>query len=839
MLGTFMFQWESTVPGESVFTRENLQAMREHERLVLEGAVPYDTVCQLQYDDDGMSSCVPYLSPVSYFFDDEGKVVDDVEAVVRDVFAANISEFGYFLGDFDAETNVVKITRSKYPVGSPFRGFASATDRYAEQERMLGEFLNPIEQALFKRFRMQGNIVTSPYMRPAKEARVYTRWDSQFLRQRDAARVISSDLAWAIASVASVWVYMVIHTGSMFVASVGMLEILVSFPMALLIYKLVYQIQYLGNIQVLSIFVILGVGADDVFVFYDAYRQSAAVEGVGDSLLERLEYTHARAARAVFVTSFTTLAAFLATAWSSLIPLAAFGILSATMIACLFVVNVLFFPPALVIYVRYIERMRWPFTRLKCWMCVRARLHLQEEDDGKPKLGNVEQFFHGPFYRALAVPWFRVPLMASFVALFIVASRDCLRLETPSELEQWYSRKHLSQQFSDRHVAFMRSDADIVVPIDIFWGVADVDTSRVDRWDLNARGTLILDNSFDLSSPEAQQHVYESCVDLHSATCFSKGCKDGKLVSNVDCFMIQFREYVGASNFPVPQDEFVSSIQAFRASSVGKPFAQHIGFRHLEGADDLFFAKITAKSTLQETSPAAITRSVYSEIDAWVRRRNEIAPSSVDNASQTAYVAWTWMRMQETLVENTFQGVSICFVMAFIVLTLATHNVLVACICCTCVAGIVVTVLGLGVYRLMGWSLGIRETIAAVILMGLSVDYGVHLGTAYVEAPKNLRTRGERTQYALATLGVSITASAITTVISGSILWLCTLQFFFKFAFLITMTIGASYVWSVGFLAAVLLTIGPERGEWNLNVIYNWLKRRMGGVGRSLGEDDK
>ena len=828
VLGTFMFQWESTVKGESVFTRDNLMAMREHERLVLHGPVPYDAVCQLEYTNDGTSSCVPYLSPVSYFFDADGNIVDDVDAVVRGVFATNVSEFGYFLGDFNAETNVVGITRSKYPVGSPFRGFTSATDRFSDQERILGEFLDPIEAALFKRFRMRGNIVTSPYMRPAKEAHVYTRWDSQYMRQRDAARVISSDLAWAIASVASVWAYMVLHTGSAFIATVGMFEILISFPMALLIYKTVYHIQYLGNIQVLSIFVVLGVGADDVFVFYDAYRQSAAVEGVGDDLLERLEYTHTRAARAVFVTSFTTLAAFLATAWSTLIPLAAFGILSATMIACLFVVNVLFFPPSLVIYVRHFERMRWPFSRLMHWMCAREKPSAGG-DDKKPKLGHIELFFQGPFYRALALPWVRLPIIAAFAALFIIAARDCSRLETPSELEQWYSRKHLSQQFSDSQVAFMRSDADIVVPIDIFWGVADVDTSGVNRWDLNARGALVLDESFDLSAPEAQQHVYESCVDLHSAACFSTGCKDGKLVSNVDCFMMQFRDYVGANNFPVPQREFASKLHVFRASPTGQPFAQHIGFRNLEGTDelDVFFIKISAKSTLQETSPAAITRSVYSEIDAWVRRRNEIAPASVDNAAQTAYVAWTWMRMQETLIENTFQGISICFVMAFLVLTLATQNILVACICCTCVAGIVVSVLGLGVYRLMGWSLGIRETIAAVILMGLSVDYGVHLGTSYVEAPKKLLTRGERTQYSLTTLGVSITASAITTVISGSILWLCTLQFFFKFAFLITMTIGCSYVWSIGFLAAALLTIGPERGEWNLTVIYNWIKRRV------------
>ena len=65
------------------------------------------------------------------------------------------------------------------------------------------------------------------------------------------------------------------HTGSMFVASLGMFEILASFPVSIFLYRILFRVAYLGNIQILSIFVVLGVGADDVFVFFDAFKQSA------------------------------------------------------------------------------------------------------------------------------------------------------------------------------------------------------------------------------------------------------------------------------------------------------------------------------------------------------------------------------------------------------------------------------------------------------------------------------------------------------------------------------------------------------------------------------------
>ena len=53
-------------------------------------------------------------------------------------------------------------------------------------------------------------------------------------------------------------------------------------------------------------------------------------------------------------------------------------------------------------------------------------------------------------------------------------------------------------------------------------------------------------------------------------------------------------------------------------------------------------------------------------------------------------------------------------------------------------------------------------------------------------------------------------------LISGSILWLCILNFFSKFAFLITATIVSSFAWSVFFLPACLIICGPpDQHSWS------------------------
>ena len=66
-----------------------------------------------------------------------------------------------------------------------------------------------------------------------------------------------------------------------------------------------------------SIFLVLGVGADDLFVFVDAWKQSDEVVDQNLQpdwrLVHRMKYAYTRTFGAVFNTSFTTAMAFVST----------------------------------------------------------------------------------------------------------------------------------------------------------------------------------------------------------------------------------------------------------------------------------------------------------------------------------------------------------------------------------------------------------------------------------------------------------------------------------------------------------------------------------------------
>ena len=111
---------------------------------------------------------------------------------------------------------------------------------------------------------------------------------------------------------------------------------------------------------------------------------------------------------------------------------------------------------------------------------------------------------------------------------------------------------------------------------------------------------------------------------------------------------------------------------------------------------------------------------------------------------------------------------------AFVILLIATRNVLISLYAIITVIFIVMSVVAVMVLR--GWQLGVSESIAMVIIIGFSVDYVVHLAAHYVHA--QVPGRYDRAHDSISSMGVSIFSGAITTLGSGVFLFGGTIVFF-------------------------------------------------------------
>merc|ERR1711965_406697 len=132
-----------------------------------------------------------------------------------------------------------------------------------------------------------------------------------------------------------------VHTGSSVYTCAATAQILMSIPVTAFFYRIVFRIDYFGTLHLCSIFLVLGIGADDNFVLFDAWRQAhtdvPAVDDSNEITLRRLLYAFARTMDAVFSTSLTTALAFLCMGLSPIMPVRTFGIFAAMIVVCNYV----------------------------------------------------------------------------------------------------------------------------------------------------------------------------------------------------------------------------------------------------------------------------------------------------------------------------------------------------------------------------------------------------------------------------------------------------------------------------------------------------------------------
>ena len=215
---------------------------------------------------------------------------------------------------------------------------------------------------------------------------------------------------------------------------------LFSIFVAFFLFRVVFQVAFFQFINFLIIFVVLGIGADDVFVFMDAFHQSVdelRARGEAATLQARIKHTMRRALHAIFVTSFTTSAAFLATALSPLMPLRSFGIFSALVIFCVFCINAIVLPPLTVMYARNLQGRTWAesFKAFTCGALPIApyadpglerlpETDVKASDAADPaskydvkKMRVTERFFYSHYYEFLRGPA-KFVVLAAFAGLF-------------------------------------------------------------------------------------------------------------------------------------------------------------------------------------------------------------------------------------------------------------------------------------------------------------------------------------------------------------------------------------------------------------------------------------
>ena len=180
----------------------------------------------------------------------------------------------------------------------------------------------------------------------------------------DLSGYVESDLRLALIGMVLVFGYMMIQIRSVFLASCAIFEIFCSFLGGNLIYRYLWPTDagfgyknYFTLFEALAIFIIIGIGADDSFVFLDMWKDYGP-DGSGKSVdtVQRLSATWAHAGKAMLVTSLTTFCSFLTNLDSDFAFLQAFGTYCAVIVLINYIMVMTYFPAAVLFYHRVFEK---------------------------------------------------------------------------------------------------------------------------------------------------------------------------------------------------------------------------------------------------------------------------------------------------------------------------------------------------------------------------------------------------------------------------------------------------------------------------------------------------
>lgn len=642
--------------------------------------------------------------------------------------------------------------------------------------------------------------------------------------------IVTQDGLLALFSFAFVFCWIRLNTASWFLAFVGFFEIFFSIPVAWFLFTVVFQIKYFSTLNTLALFIVAAIGADDIFIFMDAYKQSQYHLDVLTDLETRMSWVYRRTGTAMAITSATTCAAFLCTLITPLSSIQSFGIFAACVILIDYVLVMSLFCTAVVIYHDRFE------SRAKCGCCCpcgvqnptsvteKAKAAIEANGGNEMKRDRVSEFFRTKVSSFVQKPFNRLLLAVVFLSWVSVSIWQATKIEPTKENEQFLDENHpLQKSVTILDKEFPTANDDLGMKVYYAWGLGLVDRTGVNRLlEPDNFGVPTFDSNFDFNA-QCQVELLNFSDRLKTDPKYKGLIKRKNGVGQVYSFLEELAAFnvygnlnnctevkkgdwrsadwqIDTADLPEMMPKFLEEKTCFAddGETVGGRYSKELGW----DGKTLKYAAISAESDKLDPfgrDSEFLTRKEYDQFILLAAEADELVSVHCSGSVIMTDLdeKFVFMNNQSIYVQTAIQSSILGVCIAFIVLLVSTrvfHIALFASLSITCVLISVV-----GTMVMLGWYLGSIESILIGIIAGFSVDYVVHLAHAYEIASGDTY---ERITEAFGDLGISVFNGMITSVVASIPLFFCQLQFFAKFGTFLCLTIAFSWIFAnFGFMS--------------------------------------
>ncbi|NXD10499.1 DISP1 protein, partial [Nothocercus nigrocapillus] len=635
------------------------------------------------------------------------------------------------------------------------------------------------------------------------------------------------DTVYPAIAIVIVLLVMCVYTKSMFITLMTMFAIISSLIVSYFLYRVVFNFEFFPFMNLTALIILVGIGADDAFVLCDVWNYTKFDKPhAGTS--ETVSITLQHAALSMFVTSFTTAAAFYANYVSNITAIRCFGVYAGTAILVNYVLMVTWLPAVVVLHERYLLNIfscfkkphQRVFSNKSCWTVLCQMFHKVIF-----AVSEASRIFFEKVLPCIVIK-FRYIWLFWFLALtiggaYIVCVNPKMKLPSLelSEFQVFRSSHPFERYDAEYKKLFMfervHHGEELHMPITVIWGVIPEDNG--DPLNPKSKGKLQLDNSFNIASPASQVWILRFCQKLRNQTffyqtdeqdftsCFIETFK--QWMENQDCDEPSLYPCCSHWSFPYKQEVFELCIKR-AIMELERSTGYHLDSKtpgpRFDLNDTIRAVVLEFQSTYLFTLAYEKMHQFYTEVDSWISHELSSAPEGLSNGWFVSNLEF--YDLQDSLSDGTLIAMGLSVAVAFSVMLLTTWNIIISLYAIVSIAGTIFVTVGSLV--LLGWELNVLESVTISVAVGLSVDFAVHYGVAYRLAPDP--DREGKVIFSLSRMGSAIAMAALTTFVAGAMMMPSTVLAYTQLGTFMMLIMCISWAFATFFFQCMCRCLGPQ-----------------------------
>ena len=642
-----------------------------------------------------------------------------------------------------------------------------------------------------------------------------------------------SDLSYFGLAIVLIALFALIYLLSFGMVVGTFVNILLSFGFAYFLYFYLCQMVFYPFINLLALLLLIAIGADDVFVYYDAW-QHVKSEHPTWTTEQRLSATFSHAILSIFVTSFTTAAAFLANVVSDITALRCFGIFAALSIVANFAMMVTIMPAIAIATETCAARVTCPWhastfgglyripNKAYWWATKRSKT-----------------FFNEVIPTVIQRAWWfciTVGVVAGVAAFVTIFYKPGLKPPTTSEFQLFNKHNILEKwdlDFKHRFRAeIAASNKQRSIDALFLFGFKATDPGNRLNPDDQTKA-VSRDGDFDMTNDQIQDWLRKFFKtlnesefvnhDKNSLPCLMSDDDIHRYIVDMVC---RYVVHLLPANV---RSLFFYTCCLASPSSAGLRTCAELSQPALpKMMSDSFIRSTTFGSPVYEKSCSSSTCSVigyrfdvrsilnhslsygkmrtnYDILTSFIETQLKSAPVGLRSGFVSGQGYFEFYDLQYSLASGTSISVSLSVGVSFLVVLMAMRNVLIAIYAIgTIILAIACTVSSL---VLMGWKLNIVESLTITLAVGMSIDFTIHYGVVYQLSSEP--TSAGRTRESFILVGSAVAAAAWTTFCAGIAVLNCSVDPYRKLGVFLVLVMLFSWTYATFFFQSLCHIIGP------------------------------